>query len=171
MSVIGGFGINTESYNDEDIQLSPSAQDALFEQFLIDECSHFTDEEREAFLESELAEQLVQEGKMRRNTIVFLSGKDDLSRRTKLSALQMAKDKKDPLFEKLRINRTKERAILSKIMQKYGNKGAKIAKKSQKDWIKNRMPANFGKFGGQDRVSTSASNSKGPRKHHDGLTW
>ena len=72
MSVIGGFGINTESYNDEDIQLSPSAQDALFEQFLIDECSHFTDEEREAFLESELAEQLVQEGKMRRNTIVFL---------------------------------------------------------------------------------------------------
>lgn len=173
MSVMHGFGI-TESYaDDDDIRLSPEGEAALFEQFLIDEYTHdLTPEQQEWFLESELAETLVTEGKMRRNTIVFLSGKDDLSRRTKMSALQLAKDKKDPLFEKLRVNRVKERNLLSQIMKKYGNKGTKIAKKSQKNWIKNKMPANFGKFGGSDRVSSSAgSGGSGTKKHHDGLTW
>ena len=56
-------------------------------------------------------------------------------------------------------------------MRKYGNKSTKVAKKSQKDWIKNRMPANFGRFGGSDRLSDPAKASAGPKKHHDGLTW
>lgn len=150
MSVFTGFGVQTESAEDN---LNPDIEDALFEQFLIDECCTMSDEERNAFLESELCQQLVQEGKMRKNTIVFLSGKDDLARRTKLSAMAIAKQKKDPLFEKLRINRIKERELLGQIVKKYGHKGEQIAKKSQKDWIKNRMPANFGKFGGSDRLS------------------
>lgn len=174
MGTFFGNNIVSESTNDpyDDYELSPEGQAALFEQYLIEECTHrLTEEEKNAFLESELAEELVQEGKMRKNTIVFLSGRDDLSRRTKLAALQMAKDRKDPLFEKLRVNRTKERKILSQIMRKYGNKSTKVAKKSQKDWIKNRMPANFGRFGGSDRLSDPAKAAAGPKKHHDGLTW
>lgn len=150
MSVFSGFGVQTESTMEN---LNPDMEDALFEQFLIDECCTMSDEERKAFLESDLCQQLVQEGKMRKNTIVFLSGKDDLTRRTKLSAMAIAKQKKDPLFEKLRLNRIKERELLGQIIRKYGHQGEQIAKKSQKDWIKNRMPANFGKFGGSDRLS------------------
>lgn len=139
--------------NTGEVQLTRSTEDRLFEQMLIEECSHFTDEQLEAFLESDLCEELVTEGKMRKNTIVFLSGKDDLSRRAKLSAMAIARQKNDPLFEKLRLNRVRERELLYDIMRKYGNQGFRIAKKSQKDWIKNRMPPNFGKFGGADRIS------------------
>lgn len=151
MSVFSGYGI-TEATSD-DVVLEQSTEDALFEQFLIDECCSMSDEDRKAFLESELCQQLLEAGKMRKNTIVFLSGKDDLARRTKLSAMAIAKQKKDPLFEKLRLNRIKERELLGQIVKKYGHQGERVAKKSQKDWIKNRMPSNFGKFGGSDRIS------------------
>jgi hypothetical protein len=174
----GYTSLDEEAFDESaDFELDEETSNALQEQFLIDEISQFTDEEREEFLESELCESLLEAGKMRRNTIVFLSGKDDMARRTKMSVLALAKQRKDPLFEKLRINRVKERKILSQLMKKYGNKGKKIAKKSQKDWIRNRMPKNFGRFGGSDRISNSASagssagNVMKPRKHNDGLTW
>ena len=173
MSVMNNFGLSEsyEAYDEAELDLDQETSDALFEQFLIDAVSQMTDEEREEFLESELCESLLEAGKMRKNTIVFLSGKDDIARRTKMSALTLAKQHKDPLFEKLRVNRVKERQILSQIMKKYGNKGKKIAKKSQKDWIRNRMPKNFGRFGGSDRTSAPASAGNGPKKHNDGLTW
>ena len=174
MSVMNNFGLAdaVDSYEEAaDFDLDQETYDAIFEQYLIDEVSQFTDEEREQFLESELCDSLLEAGKMRKNTIVFLSGKDDLARRTKMGAITMAKQHKDPLFEKLRVNRVKERQLLSQIMKKYGHKSSKMAKKSQKDWIRNRMPKNFGKFGGSDRVSASASSGNGPRKHNDGLTW
>lgn len=151
--------------------LDEATKDALFEQFIIEEVSTFTDREREEFLESELCDALVEAGRMRRNTIVFLSGKDDLARRTKMASLTLAKQRNDPLISKIKALRIKERKYISQIMKKYGGKGNRIAKKSQKDWIRNRMPQNFGKFGGQDRVSATAQADNGPRKHHDGLRW
>jgi hypothetical protein len=126
------------------------------EQMLIEECSHFNDDQMKMFLESDLCQQLITEGKMRKNTIVILSKKDDQARRRKMVAMQMAKDAKDPLWDKLKKNRVIERQLLGKIMKKYGSKADRTAKVQQKDWIKNRMPANFGKFGGDTRISHDA---------------
>lgn len=130
---------------------------SVFEQLLIDECSQMTTDQRTAFLESDLCAQLVTEGKMRKNTIVMLSKKDDMSRRTKMLAMNAAKEADDPLWKKLKKNREIERELLIKIMRKYGRTALKTAKNDQKDWIKNRMPANFGQFGGANRVSADAS--------------
>ena len=166
MSAFNGFG-NIDAYNEGAYEaqqeldlLSEETQDAIFESMLLEEASHFTNEEMKAFLESDLCEELVTEGKMRRNTIVLLSKQDDQSRRNKIIAMQMAKENRDPLWEKLRKNRVIERNLLGKIMKKYGRKAQKVAKAQQKDWIKNRMPANFGKFGGADRVSKDAPSTK-----------
>ena len=153
MSVFNG--IFTEASSEELFEQEVS-QDALFEQMLIEECSHFSDEQMKMFLESDLCQQLITEGKMRKNTIVILSKKDDQARRRKMVAMQMAKDAKDPLWDKLKKNRVIERQLLGKIMKKYGTKAERTAKVQQKDWIKNRMPANFGKFGGDTRLSHDA---------------
>ena len=76
MSVMNNFGLSEsyEAYDEAELDLDQETSDALFEQFLIDEVSQMTDEEREEFLESELCESLLEAGKMRKNTIVFLSG-------------------------------------------------------------------------------------------------
>ena len=136
-----------------------------------EECSRMSESELKQFLESDLCEELVTEGKMRKNTIVLLSGRADMDRRTKMAALQLAKDNNDPLWGEIKKLRTKERSKIAKIMQKYGHKAQKKAKSSQKDWIRNRMPKNFGRFGGSDRTSATASAGNGPKKHNDGLTW
>lgn len=149
----------------EDTVISESTQNSIFEQLLVEECSHFNDEQLKAFIESDLCETLIQEGKMRRNTIVMLSKRDDQSRRNKIIAMNLAKEKKDPLWDQLKKVRIKERSLLGKIMQKYGRTGQKLAKKQQKDWIKNRMPANFGKFGGSDRLSKDTKPSKFQQKY------
>lgn len=176
MSVFTNNVFNEGSYADSEVDdfLSESGYNALQEQYLIEECSRFSDEELQEFLESDLCETLVTEGRMRRNTIVWLSGRADLDRRTKMAALQAAKEKNDPEWNKLKKLRQKERISIAKIMRKYGAKSRKVARRSQKDWIKNRMPANFGKFGGQARLSAEAkANNKmtGVKKHNDGLTW
>lgn len=155
MSVFNGLNLN-ESANTEDLFDNEVSQDALFEQMLIEECSHFNDAQMKMFLESDLCQQLITEGRMRKNTIVILSKKDDHARRRKMVAMQMAKDANDPLWEKLKKNRVIERQLLGKIMKKYGTKADRTAKVQQKDWIKNRMPANFGKFGGDVRLSHDA---------------
>ncbi|MDY2606390.1 MAG: hypothetical protein SOV90_00455 [Lachnospiraceae bacterium] len=164
---------NATNAIEEEGYMTEYEQDLLNEQFLIEECSRMSESELQEFLESDLCEQLLTEGKMRKNTIVLLSGRADLDRRTKMAALQMAKNNNDPLWAKIKTLRVKERELLSKVMGKYGHKAHKTAKSSQKDWIRNRMPANFGKFGGNDRLSADAKarNSKSTKKHGDGLTW
>lgn len=147
MSVFSNFNINEGSSMEAELE-NP---ELLEEMFLVEECSHFTDEQMKMFLESDLCEALVEAGKFRKKTIVRLSGQADLSRRNKLAAMALAKQSKDPLFKKLARNRVIERELLGKIMQKYGSKGAKIARKSQRDYIKHRMPKSFMASGGNLR--------------------
>ena len=46
--------------------------------------------------------------------MVRLSRQDDMARRVKIAAYQLAKDKKDPLWTKLVLNRVKERQLIAK---------------------------------------------------------
>ena len=129
---------------------------SLLEQVMIaDEVAHLPEDKIKEFCESGgVGEQLVQEGKMSKKTLVRLNKKDDLTRRTKMGALLLAKERRDPLYDKLVKNRIQKRELVAKIMQKYGTKGEKVAKQAQAEYLhgkKSALPKNFMKFGGADR--------------------
>ena len=95
------------------------------------------------FCQSEEAQVLVESRKMSKRTFVRLGKVDDLTRRKNMACLIIAREKKDPLFNKLALNRVKERQLRQQIFKKYGNLADKIAKKSQQKHIKDmkKMPA------------------------------
>ena len=100
-----------------------------------------------------VGETLVEAGKLHKKTLVRLSKKDDLTRRQKIIALNLAKENNDPLWDKLALNRVKERELISKIVTKYGTKSQKLAVKSQKDFLKGaHLPSSFMKAGGEERI-------------------
>lgn len=127
----------------------------LEECFIADEISRLPEDKIKEFCEAGgVGEQLVQEGKLRKRTLVRLSKQDDLTRRTKMGALLLAKEKKDPLYAKLVKNRQQKRELVSKIMAKYGSKGQKVARQAQAEYLhgnKSAVPKNFMRFGGADR--------------------
>ena len=143
-------GVINESI--EDVFSDPNA---IISQLIEMEVSQLPYEKIEEFCQpGGVGETLVAEGKLYKKTLVRLSKKDDLSKRKKIIALNLARDNKDPLWDKLALNRVKERDLLSKIMTKYGNKSQKLAVKSQKDFLKGaHMPTSFMKAGGQDRLN------------------
>lgn len=128
----------------------------VIEMLIIDEVSQLSDDKIKEFCESGgVGEQLVREGKIGRKTIVRLSKKDDWSRRRKQMAIKLARENNDPLFDKLALNRVKERDLLAKIMQKYGNKGGRLATQSQKEYLhpassKRVLPKTFLKNHGEE---------------------
>lgn len=128
----------------------------LEECFIADEVSRLPEDKIKEFCEAGgVGEQLVQEGKLRKKTLVRLSKQDDLTRRTKMGALLLAKERKDPLYDKLVKNRMMKRDLVNKIMKKYGSKGQRIAKQAQSEYLhgnKSVLPKNFMKFGGSDRL-------------------
>lgn len=128
----------------------------LEEAFIADHIAHLSEEQIKEFCqEGGVGEQLVAEGKISRKTLVRLNKQDDLTRRTKIGALLLAKENNDPLYAKLVKNRAIKKELVAKIMAKYKTKGAKVAKQAQNDFIhgkKSALPKNFMKFGGSDRI-------------------
>lgn len=130
----------------------PSILEAVM---ITDEIAHLPQEKIKEFCEAGgVGEQLVNEGKISKKTIVRLNKQDDLARRTKMGALLLAKENKDPLYDKLVKNRAMKRTLVDKIMKKYGTKGQKVARQAQVEYLhgkKSALPKNFMKFGGEDR--------------------
>lgn len=129
----------------------------LLEQvFIADEVAHLPEDKIHEFCQpGGVGEQLVKEAKLSKKTLVRLNKQDDLTRRTKMGALLLAKEKGDPLYDKLVKNRMQKRDIVDKIMRKYGNKGKQVAKQAQAEYLhgkKSALPKNFMKFGGEDRL-------------------
>ena len=125
--------------------------EGFLEQCIVDEVSHLTDEQIQEFCNSPEAEQMVQEGTMRKKTLVRLSKKDDMSRRRTMAAFSIAREKKDPLWTKLVKNRVQERKLIGEIVKKYGGKADRVAKAGQKEYLKQKMPLSFMRAGGADR--------------------
>lgn len=142
-------GIITES-----VETAFADPNAIISQLIEMEVSQLPQEKIEEFCApGGVGETLVQEGKLHKKTLVRLSKKDDLTRRQKIIALNLAKENNDPLWDKLALNRVKERELIAKIVAKYGNKSQKLAVKSQKDFLKGaHLPASFMKAGGEERV-------------------
>lgn len=113
----------------------------LQEAFIAYELACLPPDQYKAFTESEECNAMLEKGLIGRRTLVRLDKNDDLSRRKKMAAFQIAKEKGDPLWDKLVKNRVKERDLISKIVAKYGNKAEKAAKIGQKDYLHGKLPA------------------------------
>ena len=149
------MGMFTTGIITESIENTFADPNAIISQLIEMEVSQLPYEKIEEFCQAGgVGETLVAEGKLSKKTIVRLSKKDDLTKRQKMIALNLAKENNDPLWDKLALNRVKERELISKIMAKYGNKSQKLAVKSQKDFLKGaHLPSSFMKAGGNERVS------------------
>ena len=144
-------------FSGDAIQAADSFNEALLNEYdemiISSEASRLPDDALREFCSvGGLGNVLCEAGKMRNKTLVRLGKNDDLNRRETMAAMLLAKKAKDPLFDKLALNRVKEKKLLGAIKNKYGYKAAKLAKQGQKDYIKNRMPKGFNNlFGAKDR--------------------
>lgn len=107
--------------------------DELQEAFFYDEHYSDSDDKKRELLEN--ADILMESKKISRKTIVRLNKNDDLTRRTSMAALQLAKDNNDPLWRKLVKNRIQERKILAAIKKKYANKAQVAARQGQRLYV------------------------------------
>lgn len=108
----------------------------LVEKFLYDDISRGTEQQIKEFCNSPEAAALLEKGVFKKPTLMRLGKSDDLKRREKLTAFELAKQDKSPLWDQLVKNRKKEKELIGKIMKKYGPKASKVAKIAQKDYIK-----------------------------------
>lgn len=129
---MGFFDPNKDSFIENEIRDPKELERA----YLFDELARMSDEDKKAFAESEEFKKLSEAGLISKRTLVRLSKTDDVSRRRKMAAFQIAKDKKDPLWAQLVKNRIKERALIKSIMAKYGTAAERSARTSQKAYLK-----------------------------------
>lgn len=134
MSIFG----NNNTFLESDLNKSE-----LLESYIYDEISKLGQETIQEFVHSQQAQAMVEAGIIGKKTLVKLSKVDDLERRIGMAALQLAKDKSDPLFDKLVKVRVKEKELLDQINNKYINKATQVAKIGQKDYLKNKIPVGF----------------------------
>ena len=129
------FFVDNKDFDDELLD-EEFDMDSFNEACVYMELAKLPDEERKAVVESEEAAILEAKGKISRKTIVRLNRADDMERRTTAAAYQMAKDKNDPLWTKLVKALDMKKKYKSAIVKKYGTKAQRVAKQSQKDYLK-----------------------------------
>lgn len=110
--------------------------DALLELYLVDDILRGSTDQIQEFCKSEEAQILVEKQVLNKPTLHRLSKQDDLKRRIKLTAYQLAKDANDPNWAKLVKYQGLKKQYANKILQKYGKKAERIAKIAQKNYIK-----------------------------------
>ena len=93
------------------------------------------DEVIREFVNSEVCEALITEGKLNKKTIMKLNKSNDLTRRETLAAYAMAKDKNDPLWRSFIKYKSLANEFKHRIIEKYKNKSQNVAKKSQRDFV------------------------------------
>ena len=131
------MGVYSENlHEDEDFGIDMAA---LVEAFVIDDLTHNYGEEtiKEFCAPGGVGEALL-EAKVLSNkrTMVRLSKETDLERRKVIAAIQMARAKHDPLYNKLVKYKLLFKQTRQKIMAKYGSKATRAAIKGQKEYIK-----------------------------------
>ena len=108
----------------------------ILEMMIVDDVLRGTSEQIKQFCESEEAKILEEKAVLKKPTMMRLSKADDEKRRIKLMAYQLAKEAKDPEWEKLKLYTAKRKESIAKIMKKYGTRAEKMAKIAQKNYIK-----------------------------------
>lgn len=108
----------------------------MFEDCFMEDVQYLPEDVRNEYLESSEVAQLEAARLINGKTRIRMSRSDDLQRRTTLGALMIAKTKRDPLFKKFTFFRAKEKLAKKAIVKKYGNRASKIAKTSQRNYLK-----------------------------------
>ena len=134
---MGMFGPNRNLVNESTNGLEDVNIQEFIEECIYDELSMLPDERKQEFLNSNECANMINEGLISKNTVVRLSKSDDLSRRIKMAAFQIAKDKEDQLFEKWQYFKSKVNEYEDKIAQKYSMQSTKLGKLGQKEYLKN----------------------------------
>lgn len=99
-----------------------------------------------------LGEQLVTEAKLNKKTLVRLSKQDDLHRRAKTIAYQLAREAGDPDMKKFDEYRAKALTHEKAVEKKFGIKAMALAKQQQKDYLKDSNKKGLlAAFGAKDR--------------------
>lgn len=136
-----------ETMLEEDLKILEDVNyNEFMENVIYYELSKLSSDDLHEFINSEAAEALCEAGAFKKPTLVRLGKTDDLERRIGMAALQIAKDKNDPLWDKLAMNRVKEKQLLGQIKDKYSSPATRLAKDSQRDYIKNfknKIPLGF----------------------------
>lgn len=150
------FNVNSSNFEDtNDITISDTFREAV----IYDELSHLPEVELEAFLNSEQCEAMCEEGMISRRTLVRLSKNDDLSRRTVVAAMDLAKKNNDPLWDKLVAVNKKKKEYVAAIVKKYNAKASKAARIAQKEYIQGNK-SYFSKSGLSQAVKTANQTMK-----------
>lgn len=109
---------------------------AVTESMIYADLVQLPQEEIKEFCESAEAQALMEKAVLNKKTLVRLSKKDDLARRVKQAAYQIAREKKDPLWVKLVKTQMMKRKLVAAIMKKYQNPALRLARASQVEYIK-----------------------------------
>jgi hypothetical protein len=108
----------------------------VLEMFYVDDIMRMNSDQILEFCNSEEAKILEEKAVLKKPTMVRLSKADDMKRRTKMMAYQLAKDANDPQWNKLKKYTSLRKECISKIMTKYGPRAEKLAREAQKNYIK-----------------------------------
>lgn len=131
-----GFFVENKDFENDDMIDESFDMDAFNETCVFIELASLPYEIRKAIVESEEAAIMEAKGMIGRKTLIRLNKNDDVNRRTSAAAYQMAKDSNDPLWRKLMFHMNKKNEFKDKILKKYNSKAIRVAKKSQKDYLK-----------------------------------
>lgn len=126
---------------------------AVLESFFIDDLIRMNSDQIKEFCESEEAKILEEKAVLKKPTLMRLSKQDDLHRRTKLIAYQLAKADNYTSWNKLVKYTALRKEAIADIMKKYGPRAEKIAKTAQKNYIKTASKV---KATAEDRAATNA---------------
>ena len=115
---------------------SMATSDEIMEQMLIDDILSRPYDEIQEFCNSEAGKVILEKNAFAKKVVDKESQKKmDFNRRVKLMAYNLAKD--DPEFAKLKKYQALRKQSINKIMHKYGAKAEKMARMSQKEYVKN----------------------------------
>lgn len=109
---------------------------AMLEMMIVDDIIRGDEKSIKEFCESPVAQVLTERQVLRKPTLMRLNKESDAYRRTKLAVYALAKAAKDPDYKKLKNFIKGKKAMTAKLMKKYGNKAARVAKIAQANYIK-----------------------------------
>ena len=110
---------------------------ALVEAYCYDDLHKMSSDKIHEFCESEQAQALLERSVLKKPTLMRLSREDDEKRRIKLACYQLAKDAKDPNWDKMLKYRALWKKYRGLIFKKYATRATRIARIAQKQYIKN----------------------------------
>lgn len=136
MGMYGRRSSTVDEHEFDNIDMEAYMQECIFIEF-----SQLPDNKLKDFLEGE-GKALCEAGIIGKNTMVRLSKADDLTRRVKMAAIQIAQNNNDSLWKMWDTYTDKKNEVEAKILQKYTMTASKMARVGQKDYLKTHRISN-----------------------------